>query len=163
MHNLMSFFSKTWHKKLRWHHRPTLHNIHRGLLLLCLLGLVKGDILLVWNVCTAIYWQNTGKTVLLAHMDVNLHTHTPIKRAMEESPDMLGAELLIGGMWGYPGGPIWEEMLCLESMYMFPVAEQTKGRWRAVSSAHQLSYMHLRFHGTRAALMFTHSPLSISS
>lgn len=48
-------------------------------------------------------------------MDRNLHTHShthhttsphPIRRAMEESPVMLGAELLIGGMWGYPGGPI---------------------------------------------------------
>lgn len=36
------------------------------------------------------------------------------------SPVMAGAVLLIGGMWGYPGGPIREEMFCLVSMYMFP-------------------------------------------
>lgn len=47
---------------------------------------------------------------------------------MEELPVMAGAVLLMGGMWGYPGGPIREEMLCLESMYMFPVGEQTKGQ-----------------------------------
>lgn len=35
---------------------------------------------------------------------------------------MVGAVLLIGGMCGYPGGPI-REMFCLESMYMFPVGE----------------------------------------
>ena len=44
-------------------------------------------------------------------------------------PVMVGAVLLIGGMWGYPGGgPIREEMFCLESMYMFPVGEQVQGQ-----------------------------------
>lgn len=41
---------------------------------------------------------------------------------------MAGDVLPMGDMWGYPGGPIREEMLCLESMYMFPVGEQTKGQ-----------------------------------
>lgn len=36
-------------------------------------------------------------------------------------PVMDAAVVLMGDMWGYPGGPIREEMLCLESMYMFPV------------------------------------------
>lgn len=31
------------------------------------------------------------------------------------SPVIVGPALLIGGMWGYPGGPIMD-MLCLESM-----------------------------------------------
>lgn len=31
------------------------------------------------------------------------------------SPVMVGPAVLIGGMWGYPGGPIMD-MLCLESM-----------------------------------------------
>lgn len=39
---------------------------------------------------------------------------------------MAGPVLLIGGMWGYPGGPIREEMFCLVSMYMFPVAATTR-------------------------------------
>lgn len=51
-----------------------------------------------------------------------------MKRDRGKSPVMVGAVLLIGGMWGYPGGPIREEMFCLESMYMFPVGEETKGQ-----------------------------------
>lgn len=31
------------------------------------------------------------------------------------SPVIVGPALLMGGMWGYPGGPIMD-MLCLESM-----------------------------------------------
>ena len=54
---------------------------------------------------------------------------------------MVGAVLLMGGMWGYPGGPIREEMLCLESMYMFPVGEQTKGQWLTVRLVSRLSHM----------------------
>lgn len=81
-----------------------------------------------------------GVILLLSTTDqTHTHTHTstlhwpcsswPAKSAVEESPVMVGAVLLMGGMWGYPGGPIREEMLCLESMYRFPVGWQTRGQW----------------------------------
>ena len=69
-----------------------------------------------------------------------------VRRLTEESPVMLGAVLLMGGMWGYPGGPIREEMFCLESMYMFPVGEQTKGQWLTVRLASWLSHICLAEH-----------------
>lgn len=35
-------------------------------------------------------------------------------------PVIVGPVVFMGGMWGYPGGPIMD-MPCLESMYRFPV------------------------------------------
>ncbi len=90
------------------------------------------------------------------------HIPWPVKRAMEESPVMVGAVLLMGGMRGYPGGPIREEMLCLESMYMFPVGEQTKGQWLTVRLVSWLSHMHRCLRRTRAAIMCARTVLLLS-
>lgn len=42
-----------------------------------------------------------------------------LRASVSPSPVIVGPVVLIGGMWGYPGGPIMD-ILCLESMYRFP-------------------------------------------
>lgn len=123
----------------------------------------------------AVYWQNTGKMMVLTNTRLHEYkpscTHVPctstcsswpVNRAMEESPVMVGAVLLMGGMWGYPGGPIREEMLCLESMYMFPVGEQTKGQWLTVRLVSRLSHVHMCLFAEHKLLSCAHTVLLLS-